>query len=61
MYDEVKCGIFASRAMVDQAREGLCYQRINLTFLVCLTLKGSPVLTYRNDVLIIIMLLLYSS
>ena len=34
---EVKCGIFARRAMVDQAREGLCYQRINLTFLICLT------------------------
>ena len=34
---EVKCGIFVRRAMVDQAREGLCYQRINLMFLICLT------------------------
>ena len=34
---EMKCGIFARRAMIDQAREGLCYQRINLTFLICLT------------------------
>ena len=33
--EEVKCGIL--RAMVDQARERLCYQRINLTFLICLT------------------------
>ena len=36
-YREVKCRIFARRAMVDQAREGLCCQRINLTFLICLT------------------------
>ena len=35
--DEVKCGIFARRAVVDQAPERLCYQRINLTFLICLT------------------------
>ena len=34
---EVKCGIFAPRAMVDQVCEGLCYQRINLTFSICLT------------------------
>ena len=32
-----KCGIFARRAMIDQAREGLRYQRINLTFFICLT------------------------
>ena len=30
-------GIFARRAMVDQAREGLCYQRKYLTLLMCLT------------------------
>ena len=34
---EVKCGIFARRAMVDQAREGLRYQRINLTLSICVT------------------------
>ena len=34
---ESEMWIFARRAMVDQAREGLCYQRINLTFLICLT------------------------
>ena len=28
---EVKSGIFARRAMADQAREDLCYQRRNLT------------------------------
>ena len=37
---KVKCGIFVRRAMVDQARESLCYQRINLTFLICLTQKN---------------------
>ena len=25
--NELKAGIFAQRAMVDQARQGLCYQR----------------------------------
>ena len=36
--DESMAGpAIASRAMVDQAREGLCYQRRNLTFLICLT------------------------
>ena len=34
---ELKSGIFARRAMVDQTREGLCYQGRNLTFLICLT------------------------
>ena len=34
---KVTSGIFARRAMVDQARKGLCYQRRNLTFLMCLT------------------------
>ena len=55
---EVKSEIFAGRAMVDQAREGLCYQRRNLTFLICLTWKRSPVLTYQNHVLIKILYLL---
>ena len=45
----MKSGIFARRAMVDQARESLCYQRRNLTF--CLTQKRSPVLTHHNFVL----------
>ena len=37
-------GIFARRAMVDQAREGLCYQW-KLNILVYLTLKRSSVLS----------------
>ena len=36
MISELKTGIFAPRAMVDQVHEGLCYQR-NLTFSICLT------------------------
>ena len=34
---KLKAGIFALRAMVDQARQGLCYQRKYLTFSICLT------------------------
>ena len=37
IHDVMKCGIFVLRAMVIQILEGLCYQRINLTFLICLT------------------------
>ena len=51
-FSEVKCGIFASMVMVDQAHEGLYYQGINLMFLICLTEKRSPILTYCNFVLI---------
>ena len=39
MCDAMQSGIFAQRAMVDQAREGLCYQSRNLMFLICLTWK----------------------
>ena len=59
--EAVKCGIFARRAMVDQAREGLCCQRINLTLLIGLTMIRLPVLTYHNFVPFKIMLLLCSS
>ena len=36
-YLQVESEIFAPRAIVGQASEGLCYQRRNLTFWICLT------------------------
>ena len=42
---------FRLRAMVDQAREGLCYQGEKLNIFVCLTYKRSPVLTHQSFVL----------
>ena len=47
LHCELKAGIFARRAMVDQASA----TREKLNILVYLTYKESPVLTYHNFVL----------
>ena len=46
----MKTGIFARRAIVDQARRASAI-REKLNVLICLTKKRLPVLTYRNVVL----------